>query len=177
MLTKDTTTLYATDRDVFPFLVDDTNPIEARRLADGSPDLYFRGFYCCGVADRRNRVRTVSGLSLGELQRATAYILAVQLLRTTCHLSWMLVTAWSCEVSVPVSRSGDHYRTVIWRHCARPFTPRSHFRNSLGRTVAVPDRNRVRIHRSLRSASAIGPARLRPPCGRAGQCSRSRISS
>jgi hypothetical protein len=33
------------DRDVFLFLVDDTNPIEAGRLADGSPDLYFRGFY------------------------------------------------------------------------------------------------------------------------------------
>src|SRR5258706_7732761 len=27
-------------------LVDDLNPIEAGRLADGSPDLYFRGFYC-----------------------------------------------------------------------------------------------------------------------------------
>jgi hypothetical protein len=28
------------------FLVDDLNPIEAGRLPDGSPDLYFRGFYC-----------------------------------------------------------------------------------------------------------------------------------
>jgi len=45
-VTKDTTTLYASDRDVFLFLVDDTNPIEAGRLSDGSPDLYFRGFYC-----------------------------------------------------------------------------------------------------------------------------------
>ena len=45
-VTKDTTTLYASDRDVFLFLVDDTNPIEAGRLAEGSPDLYFRGFYC-----------------------------------------------------------------------------------------------------------------------------------
>lgn len=45
-VTKDTTTLYASDRDVFLFLVDDTNPIEAGRLPDGSPDLYFRGFYC-----------------------------------------------------------------------------------------------------------------------------------
>ncbi len=45
-VTKDTTTLYASDRDVFPFLVDDTNPIEAGRLPDGSPDVYFRGFYC-----------------------------------------------------------------------------------------------------------------------------------
>ena len=45
-VTKDTTTLYASDRDVFLFLVDDTNPIEAGRLADGSPDLFFRGFHC-----------------------------------------------------------------------------------------------------------------------------------
>jgi len=45
-ITKDTTTLYASDRDVFLFLVDDTHPIEAGRLSDGSPDLYFRGFYC-----------------------------------------------------------------------------------------------------------------------------------
>jgi hypothetical protein len=45
-VTRDTTTLYASDRDVFLFLVDDLNPIEAGRLLDGSPDLYFRGFYC-----------------------------------------------------------------------------------------------------------------------------------
>ncbi len=45
-ITKETTTLYASDRDVFLFLVDDTHPIEAGKLADGSPDLYFRGFYC-----------------------------------------------------------------------------------------------------------------------------------
>ncbi|HEV7252118.1 MAG TPA: DUF932 domain-containing protein [Mesorhizobium sp.] len=45
-ITRATTTLYASDRDVFLFLVDDLNPIEAGRLPDGSPDLYFRGFYC-----------------------------------------------------------------------------------------------------------------------------------
>lgn len=45
-ITQETTTLYASDRDVFLFLVDDLNPIEAGRLPDGSPDLYFRGFYC-----------------------------------------------------------------------------------------------------------------------------------
>ena len=45
-VTKDTTTLYASDRDVFLFLVDDLNSIEAGTLPDGSPDLYFRGFYC-----------------------------------------------------------------------------------------------------------------------------------
>lgn len=45
-ISKDTTTLYASDRDVFLFLVDDLNPIEVGTLPDGSPDLYFRGFYC-----------------------------------------------------------------------------------------------------------------------------------
>jgi hypothetical protein len=45
-VSKDTTTLYASDRDVFLFLVDDTHPIEAGRLPNGEPDLYFRGFYC-----------------------------------------------------------------------------------------------------------------------------------
>jgi hypothetical protein len=45
-ITKNTTTLDASDRDVFLFLVDDLNPIEAGKLPDGSPDLYFRGFYC-----------------------------------------------------------------------------------------------------------------------------------
>ncbi|KRR06434.1 hypothetical protein CQ12_16520 [Bradyrhizobium jicamae] len=45
-VTKNTTTLYASDRDVFLFLVDDLTPIEAGKLPDGSPDLYFRGFYC-----------------------------------------------------------------------------------------------------------------------------------
>lgn len=45
-VTKETTTLYASDRDVFLFLVDDLNPIEAGTQPDGSPDLFFRGFYC-----------------------------------------------------------------------------------------------------------------------------------
>lgn len=44
-VTKDSTTLYASDRDCFMFLVDDRNPIEVGKLADGSPDLMFRGFY------------------------------------------------------------------------------------------------------------------------------------
>ena len=42
----ETTTLYASDRDVFLFLVDDLNPIEAGKLPNGDPDLFFRGFYC-----------------------------------------------------------------------------------------------------------------------------------
>lgn len=44
-VTTDSTTLYASDRDVFMFLVDDRNPIEVGKLNDGSPDLMFRGFY------------------------------------------------------------------------------------------------------------------------------------
>jgi len=44
-ITKDTTTLYASDRDVFLFLVDDRNPIEIGKLANGDPDYVFRGFY------------------------------------------------------------------------------------------------------------------------------------
>lgn len=44
-VTKETTTLFAADRNVFMFLVDDENPIECGHLPDGSPDLFFRGFY------------------------------------------------------------------------------------------------------------------------------------
>jgi len=44
-VTKETTTLFASDRDVFVFLVDDRNPIEVGKLANGEPDLMFRGFY------------------------------------------------------------------------------------------------------------------------------------
>ncbi|MGD9801254.1 MAG: DUF932 domain-containing protein [Parvularculaceae bacterium] len=43
---RETTTLYASDRDVLLVLVDDLNPNETGKLADGSPDLFFRGFYC-----------------------------------------------------------------------------------------------------------------------------------
>lgn len=43
-ITTETTTLYASDRDVYVFLVDDTHPIEVGKLPDGSPDLMFRGF-------------------------------------------------------------------------------------------------------------------------------------
>jgi hypothetical protein len=43
-VTKEGTTLYASDRDVCIFLCDDRNPIEVGLLDDGSPDLMFRGF-------------------------------------------------------------------------------------------------------------------------------------
>lgn len=44
-ITKENTTLYASDRDVFLFLVDDLHPIEVGKLNNGDPDLLFRGFY------------------------------------------------------------------------------------------------------------------------------------
>lgn len=44
-ITKQNTTLYASDRDIFLFLVDDMNPIEVGKLDNGDPDLMFRGFY------------------------------------------------------------------------------------------------------------------------------------
>jgi hypothetical protein len=43
-VTKETTTLFASDRDVWMFLCDDTHPIDVGTLRDGSPDLLFRGF-------------------------------------------------------------------------------------------------------------------------------------
>lgn len=42
-VTKESTTLYASDRDCFLFLCDDLNPIEVGKLANGDPDLMFRG--------------------------------------------------------------------------------------------------------------------------------------
>jgi hypothetical protein len=44
-VTQETTTLFASDRDVFIFLVDDLHPIQIGTLANGEPDLLFRGFY------------------------------------------------------------------------------------------------------------------------------------
>ncbi|CAB4143152.1 hypothetical protein UFOVP435_69 [uncultured Caudovirales phage] len=42
---KDTTTLYASDKDVFMFLVNDKHPISIGKLPNGDDDLVFRGFY------------------------------------------------------------------------------------------------------------------------------------
>lgn len=44
-ITRESTTLFASDRDVFLFLVDDRRPIEIGKLPNGSPDLVYRGFY------------------------------------------------------------------------------------------------------------------------------------
>lgn len=65
-VTKDTTTLYASDRDVFMFLVDDRNPIEVGKLPSGDPDLMFRGFYI-----------TNSEVGGGSLRLAAFYLRAV----------------------------------------------------------------------------------------------------
>ncbi|WP_114149031.1 DUF932 domain-containing protein [Pararhizobium haloflavum] len=62
-VTKDTTTLYASDRDVFIFLVDDRNPIEVGKLPNGDPDLIFRGFYI-----------TNSEVGAGALKLAAFYL-------------------------------------------------------------------------------------------------------
>lgn len=43
-VTLDTTTLFASDRNLFWFLCDDRNPVEVGLLANGQPDLMFRGF-------------------------------------------------------------------------------------------------------------------------------------
>lgn len=42
-ITKENTTLYASDRDLFCFLCDDRNPIEIGKLPNGDPDMVFRG--------------------------------------------------------------------------------------------------------------------------------------
>jgi hypothetical protein len=44
-ITLDTTTLYASDRDVFIFLVDDTHPIVIGKTKNGEDDIVFRGWY------------------------------------------------------------------------------------------------------------------------------------
>lgn len=65
-VTADTTTLFASDRDVFMFLVDDRNPIEVGKLPSGDPDLMFRGFYV-----------TNSEVGRGSLRLAAFYLRAV----------------------------------------------------------------------------------------------------
>jgi len=65
-ITIDSTTLYASDRDVFIFLVDDRNPIEVGKLPSGDPDLIFRGFYV-----------TNSEVGSGSLRLAAFYLRGV----------------------------------------------------------------------------------------------------
>jgi len=44
-VTKQSTTLYASDRDIFMFLCADKDPIEIGKLPNGDSDLVYRGFY------------------------------------------------------------------------------------------------------------------------------------
>ena len=92
-VTQDTTTLYASDRDVFLFLVDDLNPIEAGRLPDGSPDLYFRGFYCW------NSEVGAKTLGMASLGRSSATS------RRTRRSSSLRAAA-SCSAASPARASG-----------------------------------------------------------------------
>lgn len=64
--TPDTTTLYASDRDVFIFLVDDRNPIVVGKARNGEDDIMFRGFY---VAN--------SEVGAGAMTIATFYLRAL----------------------------------------------------------------------------------------------------
>ncbi|MEY5098702.1 MAG: hypothetical protein RJA36_1421 [Pseudomonadota bacterium] len=65
-VTKDTTTLFASDRDVFMFLCDDTHPIEVGKLRNGDPDLMFRGF-----------IVSNSETGAGKFRLATMYLRGV----------------------------------------------------------------------------------------------------
>lgn len=62
-VTKMNTTLYASDRDVWMFLVDDRNPIEVGVARNGEPDVLFRGFYVSN-----------SEVGAGTLQLACFYL-------------------------------------------------------------------------------------------------------
>jgi len=65
-VTKETTTLFASDRDMFVFLCDDRHPVEVGKLPDGSPDLMFRGFYISN-----------SEVGAGTMRLAAMYLRAV----------------------------------------------------------------------------------------------------
>lgn len=59
-VTKNATTLYSGDRDTFIFLVDQTRPIVAGKLPDGSDRLFFRGFMAWNseVGTKRQGIKT-----------------------------------------------------------------------------------------------------------------------
>jgi hypothetical protein len=67
-VTLDSTTLYASDRDVFIFLVDDRNPIEIGRLANGEPDLIFRGFIITNSEVGKSALKLISFYLRGVCQ-------------------------------------------------------------------------------------------------------------
>lgn len=65
-VTKDTTTLYASDRDLFAFLCDDAHPVEVGKTRNGDPDMLFRGFYV-----------TNSEIGAGRFSLSTMYLRGV----------------------------------------------------------------------------------------------------
>ena len=106
-VSTETTTLYASDRDVFLFLVDDTHPIEAGRLQNGDPDLYFRGFYCWNSE--------VGSKTLGI---ATFYLRAVCMNRNL----------WGVENFEEISIRHSKFAANRFAHQAEPAL--THFANS-----------------------------------------------
>ena len=102
-VTSNSTTLYASDRDLFIFLVDDTRPIIVGTLKDGSPDYMFRGFYLAN-----------SEVGAGALKLCTFY------LRGVCQnrCLWGLNTSKRCHPahvagSRPLRRRGDPGVAVV----------------------------------------------------------------
>lgn len=120
-ITKDTTTLYASDRDVFLFLVDDTHPIEAGRLPNGEPDLYFRGFYCWNSE--------VGSKTLGV---ASFYLRAVCMNRNL----------WGVEGFEEISIRHSKFAALRFAHEAAPAL--TSFANSSPRRLSPASRPHVR---------------------------------
>lgn len=98
-VTPDSTTLYASDRDVYIFLVDDRNPIEVGRLRSGEPDLVFRGFI----------------VSNSEVGSGTARIKSF-LLRGVCQNRNLWGVEGFQEISIRHTKSAPHR----WIDEARP---------------------------------------------------------
>jgi hypothetical protein len=142
-VTRDTTTLYASDRDVFLFLVDDLNPIEAGRLPDGSPDLYFHGFYCWN-----------SEVGAKTLGIASFY------LRAVCQNR----NLWGVEDFDEITIRHSKYAASRFAHeaalfvdgcsASRPRSREAHPHRLVGR---VPNRRRLLPDGMWRGASTIEP--------------------
>lgn len=129
-ISAETTTLYASDRDVFLFLVDDTHPIEAGRLPNGDPDLYFRGFYCWN-----------SEVGAKTLGIATFYLRAVCMNRNL----------WGVENFEEISIR--HSKFAANRFAAQAAPALTHFADSSPRISYAASRRRG-------SGSSPGPTRI-----------------
>ena len=111
-VTKDTTTLYASDRDVFLFLVDDTHPIEAGRLPNGDPDLYFRGFYCWN-SEVGSKTLGIASASTIRNRSATSrpYLLSMSSLRKSANSAQS-----STPVGPPPTTTTVSSASTTWLH-------------------------------------------------------------